>query len=515
MSRSRCVAGRALPKARDRASACCACSTAVALEHVRRARRDAAFRRPAAAAGARAGARDGAPVLLLDEPLSNLDAKLRERMRFELKRLQRELRVTTVYVTHDQSEALALSHEIGVMNDGRLVQVGSPRADLRAAGESGSSPISSARRTSSTARVAAVKRRRRFVRVETELGVLSAFAGDVADGHGDRRRAVRAARGRRIDRDAGRRASTHGRASSTRRCSSAKRTTVPGQARRRACCSRACIRGCRRASGQPIHVAIDPDKLLALVATTRDFLTRGHAVASVAAADRVPYSGTRARCSRFLGSAGAATSRRRLPGRTDAPIYVRDGSRDSHRLSAPSPPLRRSTAGCIRSWSGLRMTGATQPGDCRSARWPSPADRRVDLAASRGWTRRIRGFGFRGDEPLGADCGRSSRSNSGSSSTRAIRSLRAATRTSVWRATRLGRIKIGNFDTVYKEIGDSLSFLGVSSGNFVSNSNVLSKQGFGNELGGKLPPAACEFGPLRVADVPGPAGASSSIRRTR
>ena len=67
-------------------------------------------------------------VLLLDEPLSSLDAKLRERMRFELKRLQRELRVTTVYVTHDQSEALALSHQIGVMNEGRLVQVGSPRA---------------------------------------------------------------------------------------------------------------------------------------------------------------------------------------------------------------------------------------------------------------------------------------------------------------------------------------------------------------------------------------------------
>ena len=51
-------------------------------------------------------------LLLLDEPLSNLDAKLRERMCFELKRMQRELAVTTVYVTHDQSEALALSHEI-------------------------------------------------------------------------------------------------------------------------------------------------------------------------------------------------------------------------------------------------------------------------------------------------------------------------------------------------------------------------------------------------------------------
>jgi len=66
-------------------------------------------------------------LLLLDEPLSNLDAKLRERMRFELKRLQRELKITTVYVTHDQSEALALSHQIGVMKDGRLQQIGSPR----------------------------------------------------------------------------------------------------------------------------------------------------------------------------------------------------------------------------------------------------------------------------------------------------------------------------------------------------------------------------------------------------
>jgi iron(III) transport system ATP-binding protein len=66
-------------------------------------------------------------LLLLDEPLSNLDAKLRDRMRSELKRLQRELNLTTVYVTHDQSEALALSHEIAVMDEGRVVQVGTPR----------------------------------------------------------------------------------------------------------------------------------------------------------------------------------------------------------------------------------------------------------------------------------------------------------------------------------------------------------------------------------------------------
>jgi iron(III) transport system ATP-binding protein len=67
------------------------------------------------------------PLLLLDEPLSNLDAKLREQMRFELKRLQRELNITTIYVTHDQVEALAMSDRIGVMNGGRFEQIGPPR----------------------------------------------------------------------------------------------------------------------------------------------------------------------------------------------------------------------------------------------------------------------------------------------------------------------------------------------------------------------------------------------------
>ncbi|HEY7485222.1 MAG TPA: ABC transporter ATP-binding protein [Streptosporangiaceae bacterium] len=66
-------------------------------------------------------------LLLLDEPLSNLDAKLRESMRFELKRMQRELGLTAIYVTHDQSEALALSSRIAVMQAGRIVQIGKPR----------------------------------------------------------------------------------------------------------------------------------------------------------------------------------------------------------------------------------------------------------------------------------------------------------------------------------------------------------------------------------------------------
>ena len=71
-------------------------------------------------------------ILLLDEPLSNLDAKLREQMRIELKRLQARLGITTVYVTHDQSEALALSDEIAVFEAGRIAQRGSPQDIYRA-----------------------------------------------------------------------------------------------------------------------------------------------------------------------------------------------------------------------------------------------------------------------------------------------------------------------------------------------------------------------------------------------
>ena len=66
-------------------------------------------------------------LLLLDEPLSNLDAQLREQMRIELKRLQQETGVTAVYVTHDQAEALAISDRIAVMNNGLIAQVGTPK----------------------------------------------------------------------------------------------------------------------------------------------------------------------------------------------------------------------------------------------------------------------------------------------------------------------------------------------------------------------------------------------------
>jgi iron(III) transport system ATP-binding protein len=66
-------------------------------------------------------------ILLLDEPLSNLDAKLREKMRGELKQLQRRTGITFVYVTHDQAEALALSDQIAVMHGGLLQQFGTPQ----------------------------------------------------------------------------------------------------------------------------------------------------------------------------------------------------------------------------------------------------------------------------------------------------------------------------------------------------------------------------------------------------
>jgi iron(III) transport system ATP-binding protein len=70
-------------------------------------------------------------LLLLDEPLSNLDAKLREQMRFELQELVERVAITTIYVTHDQSEALAMSDTVAVMSDGIIVQQDSPRTVYR------------------------------------------------------------------------------------------------------------------------------------------------------------------------------------------------------------------------------------------------------------------------------------------------------------------------------------------------------------------------------------------------
>ncbi|MGH7928579.1 MAG: ABC transporter ATP-binding protein, partial [Candidatus Binatia bacterium] len=66
-------------------------------------------------------------ILLLDEPLSNLDANLREEMRFEIRRLHEEFRITTIYVTHDQGEAMVASDRVVVMNKGKIIQVGTPQ----------------------------------------------------------------------------------------------------------------------------------------------------------------------------------------------------------------------------------------------------------------------------------------------------------------------------------------------------------------------------------------------------
>ena len=87
-------------------------------------------------------------VFLMDEPLSNLDAKLRVHMRAELKHMQHELGITTVYVTHDQVEAMTLAHRVAVLNNGQLQQLGTPReiygdpANLFVAGFVGSPPMS-------------------------------------------------------------------------------------------------------------------------------------------------------------------------------------------------------------------------------------------------------------------------------------------------------------------------------------------------------------------------------------
>ncbi|MEM9845591.1 MAG: ABC transporter ATP-binding protein [Pseudomonadota bacterium] len=86
-------------------------------------------------------------VFLMDEPLSNLDAKLRGNMRAELKHMQSELGITTIYVTHDQIEAMTLAHRVAIMKDGVLQQLGTPKevysdpANLFVAGFMGSPPM--------------------------------------------------------------------------------------------------------------------------------------------------------------------------------------------------------------------------------------------------------------------------------------------------------------------------------------------------------------------------------------
>jgi spermidine/putrescine transport system ATP-binding protein len=105
------------------------------------------FRRAAAARGAGPGAGAAPKVLLLDEPLSALDYKLRKDMQIELKRLQHETGITFIFVTHDQEEALTMSDRIAVMSKGKILQIGSPR-DIYERRRNASLPTSSARRIS-------------------------------------------------------------------------------------------------------------------------------------------------------------------------------------------------------------------------------------------------------------------------------------------------------------------------------------------------------------------------------
>ena len=80
-------------------------------------------------------------LILCDEPLSNLDADLRERMRVEISALVREAGATTVYITHDQAEAFALADRVGVLERGRLVQIGTPEEIYTRAGQPVRGPL--------------------------------------------------------------------------------------------------------------------------------------------------------------------------------------------------------------------------------------------------------------------------------------------------------------------------------------------------------------------------------------
>jgi len=132
----------------------------------------------------------------------------------------------------------------------------------------------------------------------------------------------------------------------------------------------------------------------------------------------------------------------------------------------------------------LRMTGATQPGESLSTLASPPTGEsissiaRVDSSNSR--------MGFRGDEPLGGGVRAFFQIEQRIILDTGDSQLASRDTFVGLESDQLGRMKMGNFDTVYKEIGDSLSFLGVSSGNFVSNSNVLSKQGFGSSSAGSF-----------------------------
>jgi spermidine/putrescine ABC transporter ATP-binding subunit len=116
-------------------------------------------------------------ILLLDEPLSNLDAKIRIQVRAEIRKLQKELGITTVYVTHDQEEALTLSDRIAVFNQGQVLQIGPPKALYeRPANRFVADFIGINNLVDGTVR--AIEAHPHAVRVETVLGEIAAIHDD-------------------------------------------------------------------------------------------------------------------------------------------------------------------------------------------------------------------------------------------------------------------------------------------------------------------------------------------------
>lgn len=123
-------------------------------------------------------------ILLLDEPLSNLDAKIRVRVRQEIRKLQKELGITTIYVTHDQEEALTLSDRIAVINQGKVFQVGPPKALYeRPANRFVADFIGINNFLPGT--VTATSGEQRLLRVTTSIGEMSALLEDLEFKAGD------------------------------------------------------------------------------------------------------------------------------------------------------------------------------------------------------------------------------------------------------------------------------------------------------------------------------------------
>jgi multiple sugar transport system ATP-binding protein len=126
-------------------------------------------------------------VFLMDEPLSNLDAKLRLHMRAELKRFQRDLETTTIYVTHDQAEAMTLADRVAIMSNGRLQQIGPPKevynrpANMFVAGFLGSPPMNFLK-----VNVESRDDQLRFKSTSVDLPVPKAWASELGAANGGR-----------------------------------------------------------------------------------------------------------------------------------------------------------------------------------------------------------------------------------------------------------------------------------------------------------------------------------------